>query len=122
MFNRSHQRKPNSTWLSIWGLKRILLAILLLSSQAMPPLALGQKTESPTAEKRMRVSETESEAEVLAAIRGRLEAAAKKDATAWASFVADDCLTPEEGKRPWKQTESANIRSFPAEIKFPQAN
>ena len=90
--------------------------MLLMFSVAAPMLALAQSKKSPTAEKKS-AAESKAEAEVVGAIRGRMEAVAKKDATAWASFVADDCLSPMEGKGSFKQIESAHIRSLPAEVK-----
>jgi ketosteroid isomerase-like protein len=58
------------------------------------------------------------EAEVLAALRGRLDAAARNDTAAWARFVADDCLVPLEGATPSKQTWVQQHSSWPREVKY----
>jgi len=56
--------------------------------------------------------------EVVAAIRARLDAVARRDSAAWASMVADDMLAPLEGKIPSKQAAMAMHRSFPPQVKY----
>lgn len=62
-------------------------------------------------------ADTQSD-EVVAAIRARLDAVARKDSAAWASMVADDMLAPLEGKVPSKQAAMAMHRSFPPQVKY----
>jgi hypothetical protein len=58
----------------------ILCALLFLSSSAC-------KQESVAREKN-------TEAELLASIRARMDAVARNDTKAWSQFVADDMLAP----------------------------
>jgi Ni/Co efflux regulator RcnB len=62
---KSNQHESNPTFLSRQGMKRVVLAILLGSSMAMPMLTLAQTRESPTAEKNKSASERKVEAEVV---------------------------------------------------------
>ena len=59
-----------------------------------------------------------AEAEVLTALRGRLDAAARNDTAAWARFVGDDCLVPLEGATPSKQAWVQQHSSWPREVKY----
>jgi len=53
--------------------------------------------------------------QVLEAIRGRLDALAKRDFAAWASFVSDDMIAPLGGT---KQGLLNDRRSWPAEVRY----
>lgn len=64
------------------------------------------------------VSADTAEAEVLAALRGRLDAAARNDTAAWAEFVADDCIGPMTGAVPMKQAWIQDHKSWPAGVKY----
>ncbi|MBI3477872.1 MAG: DUF3471 domain-containing protein [Acidobacteria bacterium] len=55
------------------------------------------------------------EQEILAAVRARLDALAKRDFAAWASFVSDDMIAPLGGT---KQGLLRERGSWPAEVKY----
>ncbi len=63
-------------------------------------------------------SQTNAEAEVLAALRGRLDAAGRNDTAAWAQFVADDCVAPLGGAVPMKQAWIQEHEAWPAGVKY----
>jgi hypothetical protein len=59
-----------------------------------------------------------AEAEVLAAIRGRLDASARHDAKTWASYVDDDLLDPLEGEVKRKAAKLKEFETWPREVKY----
>jgi hypothetical protein len=59
-----------------------------------------------------------AEEEVIAAVRGRLEARKRNDAEAWARYVDDGALDPFEGAVSWKQAKLKEIESWPRDVRY----
>jgi len=85
-------------------MKRTLVALVILANLAITTSAQRQ----PPGPKNI-------EAEVLAAIHGRLDAVSRNDTAAWANFVDDNMVGPLGGsKQGWMKMHAA----FPREVKY----
>jgi hypothetical protein len=60
----------------------------------------------------------QAEAEVVSAIRGRLDAVRRNDIAAWSKFVADDMMAPLEGAVRSKQGWIRTHESWPREVTY----
>jgi ketosteroid isomerase-like protein len=77
------------------------LALILTAVLAFPSVAFAQ-----------------AEAEVVSAIRGRLDAVRRNDLAAWSKFVADDMMAPLEGAVRSKQGWLRMHESWPREVTY----
>jgi ketosteroid isomerase-like protein len=92
-------------------------ALAIWMGLSVPALMLGQNQSaaSPADGKKQSESARKDEEQVLAAIRGRLEANAKRDFAAWARFVSDDMIAPLGAtKQGWLKEHG----SWPSEVKY----
>jgi uncharacterized protein DUF3471/uncharacterized protein DUF4440 len=83
----------------------LALAVLLNLPVASPAAASTSGSDAVEADKQ----------QVLAAIRGRLDALAKRDFAAWAAYVSDRLVAPLGGS---KRGLIAQRRSWPADVKY----
>ncbi|MBI1738201.1 MAG: DUF3471 domain-containing protein [Acidobacteria bacterium] len=96
-------------------MKRIALATTVWLSLLVSAVVLAQDAGTPMGGTKQRVSAGKDEEQVLAAIRGRLEANAKRDFAAWARFVSDDMIAPLGAtKQGWLKEHG----SWPSEAKY----
>jgi ketosteroid isomerase-like protein len=94
---------------------RLVTVTLLLSTSL---LAQSRNSDDKGFTQVKNEADRKSKDEVLASIRGRLEAIAYRDFEQWASFVADDMLAPREGRIPSKQNLIQMIKGWPPDVKY----
>jgi ketosteroid isomerase-like protein len=88
-------------------------ALALWMILAAPALVVAQSQKAPSAS-----DAKKAEQEIVAAIRGRLDALAHNDIAAWSRYVADDMLAPLEGPIGSKQALIKQRENWPREVKY----
>jgi hypothetical protein len=100
-------------WMKFIAQVAALLVVFsaLAFSQSQPGGGVTQESAKSAATRKV-------EAEVLAAIRGRLDARARRDTKTWASYVDEDVLAPLEGDVKSKANIIKQIEGWPNEVKY----